>query len=890
MKLRSALCLFICVLWAGVASSVGQIKGIEDYIRQADSLDAKYRVEKVYLHLDKPYYSSGQDLWFRAYVTDGSNKPSMLSKILYVDLISPDNQVVKSLRLPLAGGLASGDLALTDTLMSGSYRLRAYTLWMRNFGQESFFECDLKINNLFANDVLAEVKIDNNDDTGGTAVITYRTIAGTAFGNKDVEYHIGSDSRKASYSKGVTDSEGKLEIRFSDNNFPENSLIYTRFNDNGRTVNKPLHLNDISAGLDLKFFPEGGQLIDSIPSRVAFKALGSNGLGVAVSGYVEDSRGARVAEFKTEHAGMGAFMLTPFNGQKYTAIVTYKNNDKRIELPTARLSGYVMNLSGEDQKNLMLRITSSTGIALNKEMAIVVRSGSGAPGSISFKMTRQFADIMVPKTDLHTGVAQLTLFTPEGVPVAERLVFIRPADTLNLSIKSDKRKYKPREKVVMELAVRDIDDSPAAGSFSVSVTDISRLPVAASYENTILSELLLKSELKGHVEEPGYYFANDNVERQTHLNYLLMTQGWRKLAWQKSKPEIKFEPETGISIRGTVTARGTPAESGKVTLFSPDAGFSLDTLTDSRGRFNFDKLVFPDSTRFIVQARTDKDKSNVQIKLQVPGHQSVSSTGITSFSNPNTLENEMEVMQDSKDELRELLNQGLLKRTNLLDEVVVKAQRYSRIMKNSSKLGASDSDFVITNEKIKEFPTVTDALYNRIAGVLVSKGVATLFRNSQSLTGVPSMGVFLDGQYMGNGLDVIHPNAIAYIEVLKTAAKTAIYGHQGFGGVIIITSKIYAGIEDEPVIESPRGIITYKPQGYTVTREFYSPDYTVKPAKEINDLRSTIYWNPKLFTGTGKRPVFHFFTADTPGTYRAVIEGLDYNGRLGRKVHTFIVE
>src|SRR5690554_4877098 len=104
------------------------------------------RLEKVYLHMDKPYYVSGDTIWFKGYVVEGGgNLFSTVSFAFYVDLIGPADTVVASLRLPLIGGVTQGSLPLSNGLMQGNYRMRSYTQWMRNRGSDGFFERSLVI-------------------------------------------------------------------------------------------------------------------------------------------------------------------------------------------------------------------------------------------------------------------------------------------------------------------------------------------------------------------------------------------------------------------------------------------------------------------------------------------------------------------------------------------------------------------------------------------------------------------------------------------------------------------------------------------------------------------------------------------------------------------------
>ncbi|SKB88782.1 TonB-dependent receptor plug domain-containing protein [Daejeonella lutea] len=804
--------LFLLYSLAGFGQS--RKLSLEQFIASTDSINDLYPPEKVYLHLDKPFYAAGQNIWFKAYVVDGSNQPSMLSKILYVDLINEEKQIKKTLKLPLSAGLGWGDIALPDTLSEGNYRIRGYTQWMRNFGEESFYDHSLVIVNSFKSGT-----VKNKAQSGSQAVT-------------------------------------------------------------------------------VQFFPEGGQQVEGVRSRVAFKALASNGLGKDMTGYVMDNLGTKVAEFKSDHAGMGSFLLTPFEGQSYKAIVSLPEGEKTFPIPSAAKDGYVISVNTEPQDKILIRITATPTAPIDdRELTVAVKTYDGSILQSSFKMTRQFADVAISKGELKTGIAQLTLFDKNDMAVAERLVFTRKNGDLNISVQSGKDAYSKREKVKLDIAPTFEDQSQAIASFSVAVTDMDRVGVKEDDETTIFSELLVKSELKGFVEQPNYYFTRgaEAVKlKQKHLDNLLMTQGWRRLDWTKNKPKLSLIPEKGISISGTVSRGGSPVAGGKVTAFTPDGGMLMDTVSNSKGWFNFDNLVFPDSTRFIVQGRTEKSKANVQIKLDQVSRQSVGNDVFFASRKDEIPDLVQTYGKDIKEELAELLKQGLITRNNVLNEVVVKGVKDSKTLTNSSKLGNSPADYTFRSEQLSD-PNLAFALKGKVLGFdfhIGEKGVVTgsLARNTM-VSGPPAMELFVDGMPMGTDLSQVNMQDVAYVEVLKGGASAAIYGGKAAAGILIVTTKGYAGISNNNVQTDAQGIIKYLPQGYTVSRTFYSPDYAAPETQKAKaDFRSTIYWNPDIFSDKGVVKPIEFYTADRPGIYRVVVEGLDYKGRLGRSVKTFTVQ
>ncbi len=155
-KLKPAI-LFINFLLLHYAYGQAQIN-IADYLNQRF---IKYcesvPLEEIYIHTDREEYISGEDLWFNIYLIDRqSSKPSLNSGICYFELLNPENRPVVQKRIRIDEGFGPGQIVLPDTLSTGTYTIRAYTSWMKNFLPYNCFIKDIKVYNAFSNKAFKE--------------------------------------------------------------------------------------------------------------------------------------------------------------------------------------------------------------------------------------------------------------------------------------------------------------------------------------------------------------------------------------------------------------------------------------------------------------------------------------------------------------------------------------------------------------------------------------------------------------------------------------------------------------------------------------------------------------------------------------------------------------
>ncbi len=902
--------LIVVCAWAGCYAAKAQTVSLDTMLTQLEAYAQERPQEKVYLHLDKPYYAAGDDIWFKAYVTIGQfNLLSGLSKILYVDLINRQDQVAQSVRLPLLGGVTIGDFKLADTLSEGSYRIRAYTNWMRNFEEELFFDRTFSVGNALADQVAVSTTFAIQNSLRQHEVdahIQLADLAGGPMRDADVRYDVRLDGRSISKGTATADAQGALAINFV-NKQPERrtgghiDLFISR--PGMPTVRKQVPIQHTGSENSIQFFAEGGHLVAGAMAKVAFKALMPNGRSMEARGTLHNTGGEEIAQFQTSHAGMGHLLLHPVAGEQYTAQVTFADGStQEVPLPAVEQSGYSISVNNDNDQTIYVQLSATEDLVQGQTVNMLLqRNGAVLYGS-KMKVDKPQSLFSIPRQHLPTGVVQLTVFTEDMVPIVERSLFqINPSDLLPLAIVPDQPVYGLRQAVSLALEAGLPADTMRVAVLSASVVHQGHVPDSA-LAGGILAELLLRSELKGYLENPGYYFEGDltqgmEASRKRALDNLMLTQGWSRVNWQAllagQLPELTYQPEEELRVSGIVTRAGrkVPVPNATVTLLSTSAGAVgiLDTVTGPDGRFSFDRLLFLDSIDFVVQARDERGRKHVDITLDEVPRQSVT-------ANVNAPEVEVNVSSSiagyltrSKAQYEELVQHGLRERAVLIEAVEVRAdpgaERRERLKHSSNLNGPGQADQVIMVEDLMSCSDLSVCLQGRLVGVIFRNGVPYSTRSPNT-----PMTIMMDGMEMGeDGLQMISPFDVEAIEVLRGIGTTAVYGSRGGGGVIIVTTKRGStGLRQNAYTP---GVVTHSPQGYYQVREFYAPDYAVSDTlANVRDLRTTIHWEPHIVTDNEGKAEVVFYTSDEPGIYRVVLEGMDIYGRIGRAVATISIE
>ena len=339
----------------------------------------------------------------------------------------------------------------------------------------------------------------------------------------------------------------------------------------------------------------------------------------------------------------------------------------------------------------------------------------------------------------------------------------------------------------------------------------------------------------------------------------------RTLGFDYSKPlkgtPVSGEKESTASLSGTVRTMllGRPVKDARVCLVSPQAGV-LDILpSGADGRFSFEGLDFPAGTEYLVKSTNQQGKDRYSLALdEIP---------YPAFTKPENL---------YATALDDTIHVVYADDDNPLGTIDLLPAAVSVTIDGPPPVGFNrNADYAVTLRKIEErgYTHLVDLL-QEVPGVFIrqefSDGISrprAYIRAGVSIQGdVPAAiavdGTILEGEY---DLEVIPMPDIARVDIFKTG-QTVLWGSQGGGGVISITTK--AGNLDTEILQLGELSITKAvPLGYQPASSFENaPIYRNK---------RTAYWNPLLLSDTVSFPL-----GGTPGTYLVVVEGVSSDGRL----------
>ena len=861
---------------------------IFSYMKRAMRFNQLFPQEKVYLHFDNTGYFKGETMWFQAYVVRADNgRLSDLSKIVYVELLDPSGNIIEKEIVKINDGVGYGDILLDSAIfVTGFYEVRAYTRYMTNWATGGAVDKESG-NGLdeIPNTYLSWLKKDKlSEGTSYLPGIFSRVFP--IFKKPEIE---------GDYTHPAIDT---LSYRYR---LPEREFVEDTVGNLEGTGRKGRKAKDFV----VNFYPEGGDLVKGMRSRVAFEVIDRNSLEhQKVVGMVMDKKGEVLAITPAGKNGRGIFEIIP-KTDDLKLIITDSNRKKHeFELPTVKDEGCVVRMNTLDDAEISTLLQCSPELVGRKLGYVIMNQGNIV---IADTVTAEpYMSLAWRRAEMKPGVNQFTVFTADGHIQAERRFFICPllTEENNITIIVDSDSVlKPCGKVRLHL------NTVANAHLSFSAMDAGTLNNGKPGD--IRTYMLLGSDIRGFIAHPEYYFEKDDRVHRMAADTLMLVQGWRRYNWEQmtdlhpmeGKRQIIEDQQYIYGRLGNsqlIWLKNHPVDSVKVhvTLWNREQARSLtgDAITDKLGNYSFclDEPVYGDY-KMDMKTLIDGNLKTFTIMIDRqfrPSLRTIMKEEAKRIPVPeaNLFEpKKNEQMEDDESENSPLRIQ-VGKREFVTKTVKVRsrkrywtdpgigwfgednARRFAQIYYDMEDI---TQDMLDRGEIVPtwwEFLEKVNPLFRVIDKSLINEEIGTLHcgrwqidnRHLSTLTNV---------QYNNKNVDVIINNYSPFSPpVFIDHIKSLYISHNP------ATSEYQIWLFQFPTFstESKKGRRSTWFHGYSIPSTFQMDDYSVLPPME--DFRRTLYWAPNLQTDVTGRATVEFFNNSSCKHIYVSAEGIGYEG------------
>ena len=866
------------VSMVAMAQTLTPLQQLASWVRNVNTFNYMYPQEKVYLHFDNTGYFIGENMWFKAYVVAGpQHKPTSMSGVLYVELLTPEGRIVQSDKLKIENGQAWGRFQLGHLIHAGYYEVRAYTRMMLNWDERGVFSRVFPV-----------------------------------------------------FDKAKTTSDylnPKMTLPQRSQKIPEERQKPSK-DDTRNTKTK----GDIT----VSFYPEGGNLIAGVKQTVAVKICDKDGRGIDASGKITDENDNVLTEFQTKKNGIGTFEVVAQEEKPYKVRVERgeTKDSKVFELPKAEAAGYVMHVNAMREDAVGINVTSYDND--NDDLAIVAMNGGDVYIFQPAEMEGgQFA-MAIEREALREGVTKLILYNKDGEIMAQRMVFKRPAESqLNFTASFNKKQYEPFDSVFVDFSLTDAEQKPVESTFSLAVRDVdTNLP--GSHTGNALNNLLLSSDLKGFIEDIDWYFEADDEEHNRALDNLMLTQGWYRYDFrQMQKPQdfkIEHYIEEGLVISGQLTSymrhRDKAGAKIGITLYNKEKGMSKkgSAIADSTGHFAFLSEDF--TGRWQMYIRTQENDKTKEMTVHLDRQFSPDSrayepldTWMYLVSSGNSGEPADSVDSGAPTPTSNRKKYDKYKYENLIPETVITAEKRwmeGKALKNANIVYDLEEErtreddtgelyleslFDYLERTNKYFTFEIDSNGNHECFYKNRKVQWIIDNQDHSLVDVEQINakqieaILINDRYgsawkyASSGLDSINgTSGVDNSDLISTAGNddpatqasqaTETEDYVKAADSINKVVLIYLYIDKNAVVDR-RGERNTVVQGYTKYVDFYSPDYSVLVLPDERDFRRTLYWNPNIKTNAKGKARVKFYNSETCSDMQLDAETIAPSGQVG---------
>jgi len=795
----------------------------------SSQIDSTKIVEKVYLHIDRVSYYPGDDIWFKAYLIDATDKLLTTNSInLHVELISPDLKIVDSRVVKLDNGLGNGDFHLSEKQKSGRYIVRAYTNYMRNFGEKLFFNKEITIIN--PSDA-AKTFSDSSDYKTQSPGIAFFPEGGSLVENVSslVAFKAMDDNGNGHNISGViysSDGDKVTEFRSTHNGMGSFSL---------------------TSGPGLKYFAliqtrNGDSLKYELPKSFP------TGVVLAIS---ENRKKELAISFRTNSQTLSSILdrdLSLAVSARNTQLKTYsfrmKSLNSFFNLPTDDLpEGIVMlTLFGEDNKPLSERLVY---IQNNEEVKVKVEAEKSVcrqRDSVSLKVSL-LVNSTIPQDAFLSLSAIDNLFTDNSSRFPS-----------NIS-----------SWFLLESDVRGPVEEPSYyfdPSNPDRLKDLDLLLLTQGWRD-------FEWKYKTMIYPPENGFTISGRVRKKFVNTPIKNSVVNIAIFNGRKPLIFFIP---VDSLGKFTIGGID-QMGPAKIVA--------SITDNKD--NLKGLLIMDSLKYVPELV----KSDM-FKLWISSGNQDQKNG---SGNDLFIEENLQAFIQYSESKLSVQRKYKLSDTIMPGEVMITAKRQDafespRARSRRYLMGTPDREVEIT-PTLEAYRNAYILVKYRYCSQFHVIGIPGLARGEDLDPGMHNPMFLIDGAYATRAdVEAIPIKWVKRLDILDNPVSWAQWKNMMRSSDSDSTSGSVDGVvsiilKDDSEIEWPVPSHSSKINfsGYNEPRIFYSPRHHTKLESDYKpDLRTTLYWEPNIKVENNKEVLLNYFNADNPSKVKVIVEGITTAG------------
>jgi hypothetical protein len=648
------------------------------------------------------------------------------------------------------------------------------------------------------------------------------------------------------------------------------------------------------ASTSLQFFGEGGDIIENEYNTIAFKASYNNGLPFNFSGIIKkEGSDDTIATIQPQHDGMGRFDIEIEQGQTYYATwLDNKGNLQKTILPQAKVNGVSFKMVQQKNKliyNIAAHLPQNDSVTVVASMyQIVVYNKTVAIGKGA-----RYTDMFITDS-LPSGVLQLTIFNSQQQPLAERVCFIQNNYMVQTQIQNKSITLQKRSKNEIEIVTSDT--TLANMSLSITDADFNYVP---SNEN-IFTSMLLKGDIRGYIHQPAYYFNASNNNAKSHLDLVMLTHGWRRYNHSMlltNKPSsVQYATDSYLSVYGQISESQLPKlkknEQVNLIVKTKDSIVNyFSAMPDKGGLIKYENLLFYDTAKVYYSFNTQREL-NTQIAFSKSNY---------TLTQPQQINFQAFLLNDTasiKTNATSLIKNYLTKNNPVfnsektLQAVNVKSGGWRNWKNDPIKkmderyatglftgMGNTFSLDLVHDGKAWGKLDIFNYIRNKIPGLQI--GSLDVI-NGRSLVYITKpVFVYID-EHESTTMDLenLTISQIAYVKLIPNFMGR---GMDAGGGSINPTLAVYTRKGNDLIDRSQKetDLNMVKIPGYSIIKEFYAPNYSQSDNSLVNDARTTLLWQPYIFTDKNNLSIpVVFYNNDFTKRIRIVLEGINEEGKL----------